>query len=156
MTSRKQPKSSKPWPTPADRERGLVLLEAGESISAIAREVGVLRLTVRAWRDSPEGRARMTVALDARARDAEAQRAARARANQIICEATVEAAHVLRDALRSPDHAARIRAADSLLDRGGAPKSTKVDATVTPGVDLSKLTDDEAAQLEALAAKAAP
>ena len=73
----------------------------------------------------------------------------------MICEAIERAAEVLRDELDGPDRAARLRAAESLLDRGGAPKSTKVDTTVRASVDLSRLSDDELDTLERLQAKAA-
>lgn len=141
--------------TDATRARVLDLLEAGESLAAIAREAGVDRKTARAIRGTLEGQERVARGLDERARHTEAQRAARARAHQVICEAIERAAEVLRDELDGPDRAARLRAAESLLDRGGAPKSTKVDTTVRASVDLSKLSDDELDTLERLQAKAA-
>ena len=106
--------------TDATRARVLDLLEAGESLAAIAREAGVNRKTARAIRGTLEGQERVARGLDERARHTEAQRAARARAHQVICEAIERAAEVLRDELDGPDRAARLRG-DALAPRLGVP-----------------------------------
>lgn len=156
MNSRNPPKPARPRPDAATRERALVMLEAGHTISETARECEVLRLTVRAWRDSPEGTRRMAAALAEWARHAAAQRAARANANAILCAQIERAARVLADGLEAASASERRLAAESILDRQGMPKSTKLDATVAPALDLAKLSDAELAQLEALTEKARP
>jgi transposase len=149
MTSQKLPKSPKRG-GPVARSDAMRLLAEGYQVGAVARMLGVDRRTVRDWRDSPTGQAELDKARKAR----EAQLAeGRDAALRILREAAPLAAQRLVDALAAPPPAS-VGAAEAILARVGLPRSSKIEATVEPGVDLSKLSDDEIATLEALHAKA--
>jgi transposase len=126
------------------------MLAEGYQVGAVARSLGVDRRTIRDWRDSPEGQRLLDAARKAR----EAQLVeGRDAALRILRDAAPRAAQRLVDALAAPASASTA-AAEAILARVGLPRSSKLEATVEPGVDLSKLSDDEIATLEALHAKA--
>ena len=168
MARQKPPKAppkatpkAKPAPTPEVkpelkpggpelRAEAMRLLAEGHQLSSVARALEIPRTTVRDWRDSPNGQAELDTARKARetllaeGRDA---------ANRILREAAPKAAQRLVDALAAPPPASTA-AAEAILARVGLPRSTKVEATVEPALDLGALTDEELGQLEALHAKA--
>lgn len=149
MTSQKLPKSPKRG-GPYARSSAMELLAQGYQVGAVADMVEVDRRTVRQWRDSPEGQRLLDEARRAR----EAQLAeGRDAALRILREGAPLAAQRLVDALAAPPPASTA-AAEAILARVGLPRSTKVEATVEPALDLSALTDDELAALETLHAKA--
>jgi hypothetical protein len=136
---------------PDARAEGMRLLAEGFQVLAVAEQLSVDRATVLRWRDSPEGARELAAARSARAASfANAAEDAR----RILREATAKAAQVLVEQLDDDDPAARSLAARTILDRVGVPRTERVEAVVAPARDLSKLTDDELAQLEALRAKA--
>lgn len=126
------------------------MLADGFRIGAVARELGINRCTLRDWRDSPEGQR----LLDAARKTREAQIAeSRDAALRILRESAPLAAQRLVDALAAPPPAST-GAAEAILARVGLPRSTVLETTVAPALDLSLLSDDELAALEALQAKA--
>lgn len=149
---------SAPKPTKPHRKAGpealpeaVAMLAEGYRVGAVARHLGVRRQTIADWRDSPEGQR----LLDAARKTREAELAeSRDGALRILREAAPLAAQRLVDRLASSAPFEATTAAEAILARVGVPRSTKVEATVEPGVDLSKLSDDEIATLEALHAKA--
>lgn len=127
------------------------LLAEGLTLSAVAAQVGVDRKTVRVWRDSIEGQALLDTARKARA----AQFADAAdQARRILKEATSKAALRLTERLGSKVPFEAVTAAESILSRVGLPRTTKVETSPDEEYDLAQLDDGEAAQLEALLAKA--
>lgn len=127
------------------------MLAEGYRVGAVARHLGVQRQTIADWRDSPEGQRLLDAARKAR----EAQLAeGRDAALRILREAAPLAAQRLVDRLASTVPFEATGAAEAILARVGVPRLTKVETRAEPGVDLSRLTDDEIATLEALHAKA--
>jgi len=145
-------KPSKPRKVgPMAKADAMRMLAEGFQLSAVARELGLDRGTVRDWRDSPEGQR----LLDAARKTREAELAeGRDAALRILREAAPRAAQRLVDRLASAVPFEATGAAEAILARVGVPRSTKVEATVEPGLDLSALSDDELATLESLHAKA--
>jgi len=132
------------------RADAMRLLAEGYKVIAVAREVGVDRRTVREWRDSPEGQRLLDEARKTReALQAEGREAAL----RILREAAPHAAQRLVDALEARPPAS-VGAAEAILARVGLPRSAVLETTVGPALDLSALSDDELAALEALQAKA--
>jgi hypothetical protein len=128
------------------------LLAEGFQITTVARQLGIKRITVRDWRDSPEGQSQLA---DARRARAAAFEGAVEDARQILREAAVKAAQVLADKLDAPTSFAALRAAREILNRVGLPSVSKVETTTPPStLDLSRLSDVELVQLEQLHAKA--
>lgn len=126
------------------------MLADGFRIGAVARELGINRCTLRDWRDSPEGQR----LLDAARKTREAQIAeSRDAALRVLREAAPLAAQRLVDALAAPPPAST-GAAEAILARVGLPRSTVLETTVAPALNLSALSDDELATLETLQAKA--
>jgi hypothetical protein len=151
MTRQKPPKPTALKPGgPDKRAEAMGLLADGHQLSSVARALGLPRTTVKDWRDGPEGQRLLDAA---RAERAAALDGARDGALRILREAAPLAAQRLVDALAAPSSAS-VGAAEAILARVGLPRSTKVEATVDPGLDLAALTDDEFAALEALYAKA--
>lgn len=145
-------KPSKPRKVgPMAKADAMRMLAEGFQLSAVARELGLDRGTVRDWRDSPGGQR----LLDAARKTREAELAeGRDAALRILREAAPRAAQRLVDRLASAVPFEATGAAEAILARVGVPRSTKVEATVEPGLDLSALSDDELATLESLHAKA--
>lgn len=132
------------------RADAMRLLAEGYQLTAVARLLGVNRRTVRVWRDSPKGQVELDEARKAReSRLAEGRDAAL----RILRESAPLAAQRLVDALAAPPPAST-GAAEAILARVGLPRSTVLETTVAPALDLSLLSDDELAALEALQAKA--
>lgn len=156
MSTRKPPAEAQQSPPrkggPEARREAMGLLVEGHQVLAVAEVLGVDEKTVRRWRDSPEGQREMEVSRKAReASFADAADSAR----RILREAATRAAQVLADQLEDRDAEVRNRAARAILDRTGVPRTERVETTASSPVDLSRLTDEEFAQLEALHRKAA-
>lgn len=133
------------------RAEAMRLLAEGHMVVTVAEQVGVAEKTVRRWRDSPDGQAALRKVREARA--AQFRDAAEG-ARRIIRESLEAAAQVLVDDLRSTDPEVRNRAARTLLDRGGVPRTERVETATVDPVDLSKLDDDELREWKRLRAKA--
>jgi transposase-like protein len=135
----------------AARARAMELLAEGYTVTAVARQLGLSRPTVRGWRDSPDGQKQLAAARAAR--DAESREVV-ADARRIVRANLAFAAQVLADKLRSPHPHVALAAARELLDRGGLPRTERVEGGGAPAADLSRLTDDELVTLARLQQKA--
>jgi hypothetical protein len=136
---------------PEARAAALLLLSEGFTVTYAAAEVGVRINTVRAWRDSDEGR---RVLAAAREKKADALAGSVGSARQLLEDNALRAAHTIVDNLESPAPSVRNAAARTLLDRVGVPAVREVLMQAAAGPDLSKLTADELADLERLLEKA--
>jgi len=136
---------------PDARAVAMKLLAEGLTVSAVAREVGVDRTSVRTWRDSIEGQRELD---DARKARSAAFDDAAEQSRRILREAAPLAAQRLRDRLASTVPFEAVTAAEAILARVGVPRASKVENVGGNGLDLSRLTDKELEQLEALHAKA--
>lgn len=148
-----EPKPTKPnrSPSPELMAEAMTMLADGHRVGAVARRLEMRRQTLADWRDSPEGQRLLDEARKAR----EAQLAeGRDAALRILREAAPLAAQRLVDRLASSAPFEATTAAEAILARVGVPRMTKVETRTEPGIDLSRLTDDEIATLEALHAKA--
>lgn len=125
------------------------LLVEGWTVTAVSKDLGITRHTVRAWRESPEGAAAYAEAK--KARDAATQSAAD-EARQVLKAGAVIAAQALVAAAQRGPLAERIRAASTILDRVGVPRTERIESVEAP-VDLSALSDDELAAYEKLSEK---
>lgn len=135
---------------PDARKKAMRLLAEGFTVTAAAAQVDVHRTTVTSWRDSPEGRAELT----------EARKVVAAEMETIVGEWRAglralgrEALEVLRDKLGSDVPFEALAAAREVFDRGGLPKSTKVETVAGEPEDLTQLSDEELEQYESLAQK---
>lgn len=125
------------------RARAYELLAAGLAVSAIARELKVKRDTVIAWRDSEEGQ-REVAAFGATLTGA--RRRALLAAEQRLGTLAARAVNTLGDLLECEDPNVRLKAAVALADRGGLPKTERVEVAAEAH-DYSDLTDEELATL---------
>jgi transposase-like protein len=130
----------------------LARLLARYSVSAVARDLGCNRSTVRAVRDRPEVQVQLA---EARAAREAAHAAALDDARRILREGAPAAALAIVDATQHPDPHVRVRAARELLDRVGIPRVEEVQTRNLDAPDLAKLTDEELATWERLSAKVA-
>lgn len=150
MSAQKRPKPNHS-PSTELMPEAMAMLADGHRVGAVARRLGMRRQTLADWRDSPEGQRHLDEARKAR----EAKLAdGREAALRILREAAPLAAQRLVDRAASAVPFEAINAAEAILARVGVPRSTKVETTVEPGLDLSALSDDELATLESLHAKA--
>ena len=151
MTAQNRPKPPVRVANSDAKARALEMLALGQHVSTVARELGVRRGTVREWRDSTDGRAFLDREREKRqATYAEAQ----ARAAAVLRDSATSAANALVEGLESGDPETRRRCAEAILDRVGLPKTQKVEGSIGPALDLSKLDDAELEQLATLTAKA--
>lgn len=133
------------------REEAYRMIAEGVALRAVARALKITLETVMAWRDSPEGKARLEELAKKRDQELGAvQRKARLKLEELIPRAVLR----LGDALESANMNVVVRAAAQILDRGGLPR-TEVHEEHTGELDLSGLTPEELDQLRALHAKAA-
>lgn len=102
------------------RDRLLMRLLDGARYGEIARELSVTYETVRQWKADPDVQADLNTMRDERMTNA----------RELGKAATEEAVRVLYELLEHDDPDVRIKAANSLLDRFGAPKTSKVEATI--------------------------
>ncbi len=149
MSSRNRRKQSKPAVRGPDAHaRAFEMLARGETIINVANTLGVGRETIRTWRDSPDGQAYLQKVR----RDREqAYTDAAEDAKRSLREGLWKATNVLIDMLDSDMPNERMRAALEVLDRSGVLRGEQLH--VTGGVDLSKLSDEELANLDALRKK---
>lgn len=153
-------KKPRPKPAKADTRRrkigpeakaqAMVLLAEGFSLAAVGVEMGVNRDTVLTWRDSPDGQ---RLLADARKAREGALKEGIGRARKVLEEGAILAAQTLVDAATHGPTKDRIRAAATLLDRIGVPRTERVEVAAGDDEDLTVLTDDELAEYERLLAK---
>lgn len=133
------------------RMEAMRLLAEGLTDAEVSRRVGVHAQTVRKWRRMPT----VAPALDA-AREERASTFADSieEARRILRDAAPLAARAVVSALDAPKEADAIRAAATLLDRVGVPRTERVEQVETE-TEVAGLTAEERAQLRALLMKAA-
>lgn len=121
------------------RARAYALLAGGAGVRAVARELKVKHETIIRWRDSEEGQdeIRRLGAKLAAIREGEL-----AAAEKRLSRLTHRAVDVLSELLESDDEGVRLRAATAIADRGGLPKTERVELP-EQGHDYSDLTDEE-------------
>lgn len=134
----------------AARMEAAHLLAENLTVSEVARRLGVDRKTIQRWRDHPV----MAVALPA-AREERAAFVGDAieEARRILRDAAPRAARAVVEALESAKEADSIRAAATLLDRVGVPRTERVE-TIGGEVDYSHMTPEKRALLRELLAEA--
>jgi DNA-binding MarR family transcriptional regulator len=134
---------------PELRALAFQLLAEGLTVAEVSRRLEVRRATVSGWKNSPEGRAAIEAAHATVARkmgDALGDARAILRAN------VLEAVRTLVSQLTNPDASVALRAACTILDRGGLPAVAVVQPEENP-LDLSKLSDEELDTFERLMGK---
>lgn len=127
------------------RARAYELLAAGVAISAVARELKVKPHTIIAWRDSEEGHREVTAfALKL----ADARHGELLAAEKRLGRLAGRAVTVLGELLECDDPNVRLKASIALADRGGLPKTERVEVK-SEEHDYSGLTDEELRTLRA-------
>jgi len=122
------------------RAEAMRLLVEGMPVGEVADAIGVDRGTISRWKNSPEGYQQLAAARKAREtvyRDAVADGVRKIR------EYTDRAIDVLAEQLDHHDPEVRSLAARTLLDRGGIPRTQRIENANGTGFDWSKLTPDE-------------
>lgn len=137
-------------PSEAVKARAMRLLVSGESLSRVAELVEVSRPTVRAWRDSPEGQ---RLLRDARAEYDREFKDTVSEARTMLKSLAQRAVEVLDEDLTSEDADIRHKAAKTILDRVGLPRTERLEIH-EERLDLSSLSDTELAEYERLRRKA--
>lgn len=126
------------------------LLSEGLTARAAAAQIGVNEDTIKAWRESPEGKAELEAAQRVRARVFE-DTVAHARTRlKSLAERAVE---VLAEQLESGDEDTAGKAAKTILDRVGLPRTERLELSAER-LNLSALSDDELRVYEMLRRKA--
>ena len=136
---------------PEARDAAMALLAEGFTITAVAAEMKVKRDTIVRWRDTVEGQRALA---KHRAERVEALKGTADKAREILESGATAAAETLIELVASGAAKDRIRAAATLLDRIGVPRTERVEATVGTDEDLTALTDDELREYERLITKA--
>lgn len=121
------------------RMRAYELLAAGVALRAIARELKVKHETVMNWRDSEEGQ-REIAAFGAKLADA--RHGVLFAAEKRLAALSARVVDTLSELLDNEDPNVRLRAAATIADRGGLPKTERVELPA-PAQDYSDLTDEE-------------
>lgn len=130
-------------------KRAMGLLSDGYTVSSVAENLGLSRQTVTVWRDSPEGKALLSAACADRDREF---RDTVTEARSKLKSLARRAVEVLEDQLNSGDEDTAGKAARTILDRVGLPRTERHEV-VPVQEDLSKLSDDEVEMLRVIRAK---
>lgn len=125
------------------------LLAEGFTATSIAERLNVSRRVVMAWRDSPEGAEDLA---QARAEREQEFRDTFKEARDKLKSLSLRAVEVLAKQLDSGDEDVAGKAARTVLDRVGLPRTERHEL-VPQREDLSRLSDDEVEALRALRAK---
>ena len=135
---------------PSARADAMRLLAEGHSVRSAAALVDVNEATVHRWRQSDEGKAELEAAQRVRARVFE-DTVAHARTRlKSLAERAVE---VLAEQLESGDEDTAGKAAKTILDRVGLPRTERLELGAER-LNLSALSDDELRVYEMLRRKA--
>jgi hypothetical protein len=141
------PTRRSPFTNEGAKAKAFHLLAQGFRIGVVAKIVGFNRVTVRLWRDSPEGRQYMA---EQRAKYESALEAGREDARRILMAATVDSANKLASKIHSPIPFEGIKAAAEVLDRTGVIRAARVEMGNGASIDLSRLTPEQAATFNEL------
>lgn len=134
---------------PSARADAMRLLAEGHSVRSVAAMVNVNEATVHRWRQSDEGKTELEKAQAVRDqvfRDTVAE--ARAELKSLAQRAV----RALAEDLDSGDPELRHKAARTILDRVGLPRTERHEV-VPVQEDLSRLSDDEVEMLRVIRAK---
>lgn len=135
----------------ARREQAAALVASGTPTAAAAKAVGTDKDAFAEWLRTECGSA----ALERYKQQHAAAMAPTIEASRELLRAGALASVIaLLDTVRTGKRPERVRAAEAILDRVGLPRVQKVEGTVAPALDLSKLSDEELEQLTELTAKA--
>jgi transposase-like protein len=131
-------------------KRAMGLLSDGYTVSSVAENLGLSRQTVTVWRDSPEGKALLEAACADRDREF---RDTVTEARSKLKSLARRAVEVLEDQLESGDEDTAGKAAKTILDRVGLPRTERLELSAER-LNLSALSDDELRVYEMLRRKA--
>ena len=149
--TRKNPNKRRRPSKEIKREAGAALVAGGETVRAAAKRLGTDAAALGAWLRSECG----TEALERYKREhAAAMAPTMSESRELLKAGALASVHALLDTVRTSKGLARIKAAEAILDRVGLPKVQKVEGTVAPALDLSKLSDEELDALSELTEKA--
>jgi transposase-like protein len=149
--SRKNPNKRRRPSKEIKREAGAALVASGETVRAAAKTLGTDAASLGEWLRTECG----TAALDRYKQQHAAQMTpTMVESRELLKAGALASVHALLDTVRTSKGLARIKAAEAILDRVGLPKVQKIEGTVTPSLDLTKLSDEELEQLAELTAKA--
>jgi transposase-like protein len=149
--TRKNPNKRRRPSKEIKREAGAALVASGETVRAAAKSLGTDAASLGEWLRTECG----TAALERyKQQHAAAMAPTMAESHELLRAGALASVHALLDTVRSSKGLARIKAAEAILDRVGLPKVQKIEGTVAPALDLSRLDDAELDQLTELTAKA--
>jgi len=135
----------------ARREKAAGLIASGVPVHKAAKAAGTDKDALAEWLRTECG----TAALERYKNEHAAAMAPTINEGRELLKAgALASVHALLDTVRTSKGLARIKAAEAILDRVGLPRVQKVEGSVTPALDLSKLSDDELDRLTELTAKA--
>lgn len=150
MTRKKPNKTHRPS-RDIKREQGAALVASGETVRKAAKTLGTDAGDLGEWLRSECGSA----ALERYKQEhAAAMAPTMNESRELLKAGALASVHALLDTVRTSKGLARIKAAEAILDRVGLPRVQKVEGTVAPALDLSKLSDDELDKLTELTVKA--
>ena len=133
------------------REAAAKLVAGGERVATAARVVGTDKNDLGEWLRTECGQA----ALDRYAQEhAAAMTPTIDIGRELLRAGAFASVRALLEEVRAGKGLVRVRAAEAILDRVGLPRVQKVEGTLAPAFDLSKLTDEELDRLTEIAAKA--
>lgn len=150
MSGPNRTEPDQPKPVHPRRRRAYELLAAGIGVRATARELKVKHETVIHWRDSDEGQREIAAFA---AKLADVREGAIVAAEKRLGALAARAVDTLGELLECEDPNVRLKAAQAIADRGGLPKTERVENAAAPE-DLSGFTDDELAEYERLKRRA--
>lgn len=150
MTRKKPNKTHRPS-RDIKRESGAALVASGESVRGAAKIVGTDAGDLGEWLRTECGSAAL-----ARYREQHAAEMAptMVESRELLKAGAMAAVRALLDTVRTAKGQARTKAAEAILDRVGLPRVQKVEGSVAPPLDLSKLSDAELERLTELTVKA--
>lgn len=149
--TRKNPNKRRRPSKEIKREAGAALVASGETVRAAAKSLGTDAASLGEWLRTECG----TAALERYKREhAAAMAPTMTESRELLKAGSLASVRALLDTVRTSKGLARIKAAEAILDRVGLPRVSKIEGTVTPSLDLTKLSDTELDQLTELTAKA--
>lgn len=145
MSGPNRPESDHAKPPNPRRLKAYQLLAAGVALRAIARELKVKHETVMHWRDSDEGQREIKAFGE---KLAGVREGALLASEKRLGALSARAVDTLGELLECPDPNVRLKAAVAIADRGGLPKTERVELP-SEAHDYSDLTDEELETLRA-------
>ena len=150
MSGPNRTESDQTKPVHPRRRRAYELLATGVAVRAIARELNVKHETVLNWRDSEEGQREIKAFA---AKLADVREGVIVAAEKRLGALASRAVDTLGELLECEDPNVRLKAAQAIADRGGLPKTERVESAAAPE-DLSSFSDEELELYERLKRRA--